>query len=149
VLAQAKRFALHLEIPAVLHGVGAQVTPGRDLALPIGPRCLTNSLARDLQLLDERFERPADAPQGRRSLFLQLAKEIFVGLARWATEHAIIVAENGHTNAGKRADDFPTPNFQLPKNAWELGIGDWELTSGQNTYCNPICIVRLPTSEVM
>ncbi len=48
-----ERFALHFEIPAVLHGARPQLAPGGELAFASGPGGMTHPLPRSVKLADE------------------------------------------------------------------------------------------------
>ena len=84
--------SLNFEIPAILHGASAQVTPHRHFTFAIGARRVSQSFTRGLKLTNERFERTADALKRGRSLCVELAQQLLVPFTGRPPHHGFIVA---------------------------------------------------------
>lgn len=78
MVAQTKRLALHLEIPAVPRRALMQIAIGRELARTCVASRIGETRAALGQLRQQRLERLADAHERRNTFFVQLGEEVLV-----------------------------------------------------------------------
>ena len=93
-MAETERFALHFQIPSVLHCPPPQFTIVRELRRRVGPVHLANLRPQRDQLFDQRLQRLADPTKRGRALLGQLtfdSRMLFGGLP---ATHTNIVAQS-------------------------------------------------------
>jgi hypothetical protein len=105
VTTHPQRLSLNFEVPAVLHGASAQVTPHGHFTVAIGARGSSQAFTRGLKLANERFERTADALKRGRSLFVELAQQLLVPFTRRPPHHDFIVADTTKTRPWRARDE--------------------------------------------
>ena len=96
MLAQTDRFALHFEIPAVLHSFFVERAIRGEVTGTIAAAALRELFAGRLQLIEEALEPTADPRERRRALFLQfLEKALVLGPGCLDAHGSILRAVNG------------------------------------------------------
>lgn len=93
MIPQPDGFALHFEIPAVLHHLLPQVAISGDGTGPVFVPGVRDLLARRLALLEEPLETTADARQCRGALLLELLEETLVLGAGVVDSHGPILRD--------------------------------------------------------
>jgi hypothetical protein len=118
MLAQPDRFALHFEIPAVLHGFLVQFAIRSDIAGAVFVAVACDLLTRRLQLIEEALETTADAGQRRGAFLLQFLEQALVlGPSVFDAHDVILSAVNGGYVSVPPCDAVSPPSPLAPRRA--------------------------------
>lgn len=90
-MAQAESFALHFKVPAILPGSSAETFVLVSIHRRYVPRLTLDANANRMELVDERFEGPADTRQRGRAFLVDLPQHGVVALGYVSQAHILIL----------------------------------------------------------